>query len=399
MRNIVLHNELGGDHVSSEPTGPTALDGVRVVYLSALGPIPFAAMLLADLGADVIRIDRVTGSAEVSGLDLSADPRTRGQRAIGLDLKRDEGVALARRLAESADVFIEGMRPGVAERMGVGPEPLRAANPRLIYARMTGWGQTGPLANTVGHDINYLAVAGGLHPIGPSDRPPVIPLNLVADFGGGGAYLMMGILAALLQRVSSGRGQLIDCAMVDGVASLTTMFHGMLAGGTWTDTREANLLDGAAPYYRTYATSDGRYVAVGALEPKFYAELMDGLGLDPVQWPQDDRSLWPRQREVMADRFGRATREHWGSVFAGREACVTPVHTLAEAAESAHLRARSTFVEWDGLVQPAPAPRLSDSPPVARRRSGWSSHSDEILRELGTDADSISRLRSDRIVS
>ncbi|MDT4932349.1 MAG: alpha-methylacyl-CoA racemase [Pseudonocardiales bacterium] len=376
-----------------------ALNGVRVVYLSALGPVPFAAMLLADLGADVIRIDRASGPIDVTGLDLAADPRTRGQRAIGLDLKRDDGVALARRLTERADVFVEGMRPGVAERMGLGPEPLRASNPRLVYARMTGWGQSGPLANTVGHDINYLAAAGGLHPIGPSDRPPVVPLNLLADFGGGGAYLVMGILAALLQRASSGRGQLIDCAMVDGVASLTTMFHGLLAGGTWTDTREANLLDGAAPYYRTYVTSDDRYVAVGALEAKFYAELMDGLGLDAAEWPQQDRSLWPRQRDVMAEVFRGDTREHWVSVFADREACVTPVNTFGEAAGSAHLRARSTFVEWGGLVQPAPAPRLSDSPPTARPRSGWSSHTDEILRELGTDTDSISRLRNQGTVS
>jgi alpha-methylacyl-CoA racemase len=375
------------------------LNGVRVVYLSALGPIPFAAMLLADLGADVIRIDRASGPIDVTGLDLAADPRTRGQRAIGLDLKREDGVGLARRLTERADVFVEGMRPGVAERMGLGPEPLRAANPRLVYARMTGWGQSGPLANTVGHDINYLAAAGALHPIGPSDRPPVVPLNLVADFGGGGVYLVMGILAALLQRVSSGRGQLIDCAMVDGVASLTTMFHGLLADGTWTDAREANLLDGAAPYYRTYVTSDDRYVAVGALEAKFYAELMDGLRLDPAQWPQQDRSLWPRQREVMAEVFRGGTREHWVTVFSDREACVTPVNTFGEAADSAHLRARSTFVEWGGLVQPAPAPRLSDSPPTTRPRSGWSSHTDEILRELGTHTDSIARLRNQGIVS
>jgi alpha-methylacyl-CoA racemase len=376
-----------------------ALSGVRVVYLSALGPIPFATMLLADLGADVIRIDRATGPIDVTGLDLADDSRTRGQRAIGLDLKSDDGVALARKLTSRSDVFVEGMRPGVAERMGLGPEPLRASNPRLVYARMTGWGQSGPLANTVGHDINYLAVAGGLHPIGPSDRPPVVPLNLVADFGGGGGYLVMGILAALLQRVSSGRGQLIDCAMVDGVASLTTMFHGLLAGGRWTDSREDNLLDGAAPYYRTYATSDDRYVAVGALEPTFYGELMDGLGLDAAEWPQQDRSLWPRQREVMAAVFRGHTREHWVSAFADREACVTAVNTFVEAAASADLRARSTFVEWGGVVQPAPAPRLSDSPPTARARSGWSSHTDEILRELGTDDDSISRLRHQGIVS
>jgi alpha-methylacyl-CoA racemase len=376
-----------------------ALNGVRVVYLSALGPAPFAAMLLADLGADVIRIDRASGPIDVTGLDLAADPRTRGQRAIGLDLKSDDGVVLARRLIERADVFIEGMRPGAAERMGLGQEPLRASNSRLIYARMTGWGQSGPLANTVGHDINYLAVAGGLHPIGPPELPPVVPLNLVADFGGGATYLVMGILAALFQRVSSGRGQTIDCAMVDGVASLTAMFHGLLAHGAWTDTREANLLDGAAPYYRTYATSDERYVAVGALEAKFYAELMEGLGLDATQWPQQDRSLWPGQREVMAEIFRGNTREHWVSAFAGREACVTAVNTLAEAAASEDLRARSTFVEWDGLIQPAPAPRLVDSPTVARPRSGWSSHTDEVLCELAIDADTVSLLRAQGTVS
>jgi alpha-methylacyl-CoA racemase len=384
---------------SVDASASAALAGVRIVHLSAPGPIPFAAMLLADLGADVIRIDRAAGPIDVTGLELSADPRTRGQRAIGLDLKSDEGVALARRLIERADVFVEGMRPGVAERMGLGPEPLHAASPRLIYARMTGWGQSGPLANAVGHDINYLAVAGGLHPIGPADRPPAVPLNLVADFGGGGGYLVIGILAALLQRVSSGRGQVIDCAMVDGVASLTTLFHGLLASGRWTDDREANLFDGAAPYYRTYTTSDDRYVAVGALEPKFYVELMDGLGLEAADWPQQDRSRWPRQCEVMANIFRGDTRDGWMSVFAGRDACVTPVNTFAEAANSAELRERATFVEWAGLVQPAPAPRLSDSPSVERPRSGWSSHTDEILREFGVHAESIDRLRDHGVVS
>jgi alpha-methylacyl-CoA racemase len=375
------------------------LNGIRVVHLAALGPIPFAAMLLADLGADVVRIDRSSSPPDLTGLDLQDDPRTRGQRGIGIDLKRPEGTELARRLVDTADVFLEGMRPGAVERLGLGPTELTDRNDRLIYGRMTGWGQSGPRALRAGHDINYLSIAGALHPIGPSDAPPAVPLNLVGDYGGGGTYLVMGVLAALFARTASGRGQVVDCAMVDGVASLTAMFHGMLATSTWTDEREANLIDGGAPFYRTYATSDGRYVAVGAMESKFYAELMDGLGLDLAEWPQADRARWPQQSARMAAIFAGRTRDHWTDLFAGRDACVTPVLTLAEAAAAPELRDRGTFVEWDGLVQPAPAPRLSASPPRRRPRSHWCGNTDELLAELGHDGASIARLRAGGIVA
>lgn len=344
----------------------SALNGVRIVYLAALGPIPFATMLLADLGADVVRVDRASAPPDLTGLRLEDDPRTRGQRGIGLDLKRPEGIDIARSLIRRADVFLEGMRPGAAERMGLGPDDLRAGHPELIYGRMTGWGQDGPRSGQVGHDINYLSVAGALHPIGPADSPPAVPLNLVADFGGGGAYLAVGVLAALLQRTATGRGQVIDCAMVDGVASLTAMFHGMLGNGSWTTDRESNLVDGAAPFYRTYLTADGGYVAVGAMESKFYAAMMGGLGLSVAEWPQHDRSRWAQQRSLMAEIFQSNTRDHWTRLFAGLEACVTPVLTLAEAAQDKALLSRSTFVDWDGLVQPAP-PR---GWPIHPRRSG-----------------------------
>ena len=255
-----------------------ALEGIRIVWLSAPGPIPLAAMLLSDFGADVIRIDRPDGAPEVSGLGSADDPRTRGQRTIGIDLKNPRGCDVARRLLASADVFIEGMRPGAAERLALGPDDLRGLNPKLIYARMTGWGQSGANASLAGHDINYIAAAGALHPIGPASEPPAVPLNLVGDFGGGSMYLVAAILAALIQRSTTERGQVIDCAMVDGAASLTTLFHGMMAAGIWSQNREDNLFDGAAPFYRTYRTADDRFVAVGALEPKFYAALIGRAG-------------------------------------------------------------------------------------------------------------------------
>jgi alpha-methylacyl-CoA racemase len=362
-----------------------ALAGVRVVYLAALGPVPFATMVLADLGADVIRIDRADAPPALTGLKLEEDPRTRGQRAIGVDLKKPGALELVRSIVRDCDVFLEGMRPGAAERLGLGPDDLTTADPRLIYGRMTGWGQDGRMSGRVGHDINYLSIAGALYPIGPADSPPAVPLNFVADFGGGGMFLVAGVLAALYQRTTTGRGQVIDCAMVDGVAALTGMFHGMLANGTWTDQRQANLVDGGAPFYRTYRTSDDKYVAVGAMEPKFYAALMAGLGLDVAEWPQRDRSRWAAQCARMEDVFVGNTRDHWAAVFVDVEACVTPVLTLSEAAAYPELADRSTFVDWDGLVQPAPAPRLADSPVTQRPRSAWCSHTDEILAEFGYD--------------
>ena len=377
-----------------------ALDGVRVVYLTALGPIPFAMMLLADLGANVVRIDRPTAGGELTGLQTHDDPRTRGQRGIGVDLKNPTGLAIARELIAGADVFVEGMRPGVAERLGLGPSDLRGADPRLIYGRMTGWGQDGPLAQRAGHDINYLAMAGGLFPLGPADQPPVVPLNLVADFGGGGAYLAMGVLAALFRRTVSGQGQEIDCAMVDGVASLTAMMHGMAAVGIWNSDRESNLLDGAAPFYRSYRTADDQFVAVGALEPEFYSALLEGLELDPRAWPQHDRARWAAQTEQLATLFATRSRADWVEVFAGTDACVSAVNSFAEAASAEELKARGTFVEWDGVMQPAAAPRLSEAPAqYPGPRSARHSHTAEILAGLGYSDERIDQLRASGAVA
>ena len=269
--------------------GSQALSNVRVLCLSALGPVPFAAMLLGDLGAQVIRVDRPGRAGSLTGLPLEDDPRTRGHRGIGIDLRGPAGRAVLLRLVAGADVFLEGMRPGAAEKLGIGPDDLLDVNPALVYGRATGWGQSGPRAAQAGHDINYAAVAGGVFPLGPVDAPPLPPLNLLADFGGGGAYLALGVLAAVHQRGLTGRGQVVDAAMVDGVASLTAMLHGMLAAGLWSDRRGDNLLDGAAPFYRTYRTADGGFMAVGALEPQFYGELLDALGLDRGEWPQHDQ--------------------------------------------------------------------------------------------------------------
>jgi alpha-methylacyl-CoA racemase len=382
--------------VTASPGGPgcsQALSDVSVVCLSSLGPIPFAVMLLGDLGAQVIRVDRPGRAGSLTGLPLEDDPRTRGHRGIGIDLRRPAGHAVLLRLATQADVFLEGMRPGAAEKLGIGPDDLLEVNPGLVYGRATGWGQTGSRATQAGHDINYAAVAGGVFPLGPADAPPLPPLNLLADFGGGGAYLALGAIAALHQRRSTGRGQVVDAAMVDGVASLTTMLHGMLAAGLWTDRRGENLLDGAAHFYRTYPTADGCFMAVGALEPQFYRELLDALGLDHGEWPQHDRSRWPEQSRRLAAIFASRTRGEWEQVFAGRDACVTPVVSLAEAATSAELRERGTFVDWGGVPQPAPAPRLSASAVIERPRSRWCGHTDQILAELGYPAGEIAELR------
>jgi len=381
------------------PGASQALSDVRVVCLSALGPVPFAMMLLGDLGAQVIRVDRPGRTGTLTGLPLEDDPRTRGHRGIGIDLRGSSGRAVLLRLVERADVFLEGMRPGAAEKLGLGPDELLDVNPGLVYGRATGWGQSGPRATQAGHDINYAAVAGGVFPLGPADAPPLPPLNLLADFGGGGAYLALGILAALHQRRLTGCGQVVDAAMVDGVASLTTMLHGMLAAGLWSDRRGDNLLDGAAHFYRTYRTADGGFMAVGALEPQFYRELLDALGLDPAEWPQQDRSRWPEQSRRLAQVFASKTRAEWEQVFAGRDACVTPVLSLAEAGTSAELRERGTFVEWDGVPQPAPAPRLSASAVIERPRSRWCGHTDQILGELGYTADEVAVLRTDEVVA
>ncbi|HEX2028639.1 MAG TPA: CaiB/BaiF CoA-transferase family protein [Nitriliruptorales bacterium] len=371
--------------------GPLA--GVRLVELAAIGPAPFGVMLLADLGADVVRVDRLppagSDGAHVSMLGLS-----RGRRSIAVDLKHPGGLDLLLRLSDGADVLVEGYRPGVAERLGFGPDACLARNPRLVYARVTGWGQDGPLADRAGHDIDVAAVAGALHPIGRAGEPPPPPLNLVADFGGGGTYVAVGVLAALLERKRSGRGQVVDVAMVDGVASLTAMLHGLLAANGWSTQRGDNLLDGSAPFYDTYRTADGGFLAVGCLEPRFYAQFLDRLGLDPADWPQFDRDRWPEQKRRLADIFARRTRDEWLACFEGSDACVAPVLSLTEAPQHPHIRARGTFITVGGVRQPAPAPRLSRTPgAVTRPAPAPGEHTDEILDGLGYSRREVAALR------
>ncbi|GAB3165506.1 alpha-methylacyl-CoA racemase [Amycolatopsis stemonae] len=337
-------------------TGP--LTGLRVVELAGIGPAPHAAMVLADLGADVVRIERPQGTLDLTG--GRPDHLLRGRRSVAADLKSDDGRALTRRLIAKADVLLEGFRPGVAERLGVGPDACRELNPRLVYARMTGWGQEGPLAQRAGHDLNYIGLTGALHAIGRAGERPVPPLNLVGDFGGGSMFLLTGILAALWERERSGEGQVVDAAMVDGTSVLLQMLWTMRGQGTWSDDRGANLLDGGAPFYDTYTCADGRWVAVGAIEPQFYRALLDGLGLDPATLPgQLDRAGWPRLRDRIAGVFRTRPRDEWAEVFAGTDACVTPVLAPEEVPAHPHLAHRETIIEVDGVPQAAPAPRFS----------------------------------------
>ncbi|MFB7650901.1 MULTISPECIES: CaiB/BaiF CoA transferase family protein [unclassified Streptomyces] len=345
-------------------TGEGPLSGVRVVELAGIGPGPFAAMLLADLGADVVRVDRPGGPG--LGVDPAHDVTNRNKRSVLVDLKAPDGPERVLALAERADVLIEGYRPGVAERLGVGPEPCHARNPRLVYGRMTGWGQEGPLAERAGHDIGYIALTGTLGMIGDPGRPPAVPANLLGDYAGGSLYLVVGVLAALHHARATGTGQVVDAAIVDGTAHLSSMIHGMLAAGAWQDRRGANLLDGGCPFYGTYETADGRHMAVGALEQRFYTEFMDLLGIPALAPARDDPARWPELRAAVADRFASRTRDEWTSVFADSDACVAPVLTLREAPHHPHLAARSTFTDHDGLTQPAPAPRFSATPTAVR---------------------------------
>ncbi|MEU2508691.1 CaiB/BaiF CoA-transferase family protein [Streptomyces sp. NPDC007863] len=347
----------------TERTGPLA--GVRVVELAGIGPGPFAAMLLADLGADVVRVDRPGGPG--LGVDPAKDLTNRNKRSVLVDLKAPDGPAVLLDLAERADVLIEGYRPGVAERLGVGPEECLARNPRLVYGRMTGWGQDGPLAPTAGHDIGYIAVTGALGLVGPDpDGPPGIPANLLGDYAGGSLYLVVGVLAALQHARTHGEGQIVDAAIVDGTAHLTTMIHAMLLAGGWQDRRGVNLLDGGCPFYGVYATSDGGHMAVGALEERFYDEFARLLDLPEAGSLRRDLARWPELREAVAARFRSRTRAEWTEVFEGTDACVAPVLSLREAPAHPHLAARATFAEHGGLVQPAPAPRFSATPGTLR---------------------------------
>ncbi|MFB7278008.1 CaiB/BaiF CoA transferase family protein [Streptomyces hydrogenans] len=347
----------------TERTGPLA--GVRVVELAGIGPGPFAAMLLADLGADVVRVDRPGGAG--LGVDPAKDLTNRNKRSVLVDLKAPEGPAAVLDLVERADILVEGYRPGVAERLGVGPERCLARNPRLVYGRMTGWGQDGPLAHTAGHDIGYIAVTGALGMIGPDpDGPPTVPANLVGDYAGGSLYLVVGVLAALQHARTHGEGQVVDAAIVDGTAHLTSMIHAMLAAGGWQDRRGSNLLDGGCPFYGVYETSDGGHMAVGALEHRFYAEFARLLDLQDADGLRGDLARWPELREAVAARFRSRTRAEWTEVFEGTDACVAPVLSLREAPGHPHLAARATFAEHGGLVQPAPAPRFSVTPGTLR---------------------------------
>jgi alpha-methylacyl-CoA racemase len=338
------------------------LEGLRVVELAAIGPVPYAGMLLADLGAQVLRVDRADGRRPFAAWHRGLD---RGRRAVALDLKHPDGIAALLGIVEDSDVLLEGFRPGVAERLGCGPDACRARNPALVYGRMTGWGQHGPLAQDPGHDINYLALSGALDAIGPAGGDPVVPLNLLGDFAGGALPLVVGVLAALVERARTGAGRVIDAAIADGTASLLTMLTAMDGAGLWGGGRGGNLLDGGAPFYTVYACADGRHIAVGALEERFYLEFVRGLGLDPAQLPdRDDRREWPRLRRVFARRFAQAGRDAWARRFAGTQACVTPVLSLAEAAEHPHHRARGTYRRDGAGLLPAPAPRFLDELPV-----------------------------------
>lgn len=364
-----------GDSVWKGP-----LDGVRVLELGGIGPGPFAAMLLGDMGADVVRIDR-PGETPLFPGKPEQNLLHRNKRSVALNLRDDEGRRAVRALADRADIVIEGFRPGTTERLGVGPQDLWTTNPALVYGRMTGWGQDGPRAMTAGHDINYVAVTGALHAIGEAGGPPQIPVNLLGDFGGGGAYMVIGVLAALREAHETGRGQVVDVAIVDGVSHLLAGTHSRLASGTWADQRGVNLLDGGAPFYAVYETSDGEYMAVGAIENKFYVELLERLGLDEPSQTQNDRSTWPRLRRRIAERFRSDTQARWSEVFENSDACVSPVRSMQGALQDPQIAARgSVFV--DQQLQPGRAPRFpnhANIPITTPPQPG--EHTDEVLAD------------------
>ncbi|QKT08475.1 CoA transferase [Gordonia sp. X0973] len=376
-------------------SGSGPLVGIRVIELGGVGPIPFACQLLADLGADIIRLDRPPGYDGGAPIEARFNLTNRSRRSAAVDLKNPGAAAAVLDLVRAADVLVEGFRPGVAERLGLGPEECMAANPRLVYGRMTGWGQDGPLAQAPGHDINYIAVTGALHAIGTAQRP-VPPLNLAGDLGGGSLYLAFGVVAALLERHTSGRGQVVDAAMVDGAASLLTMFFGFHAAGYWEDARASNRLDSGAPFYDVYETSDGRWLAVGSNETRFWRNTLRLLGVDEEgMTDQHDKSTWPAMKERVAAAVATKTRDEWCALADGEEVCLAPVLSLSEAPRHPHLRERQTFVDVDGVVQPAPAPRFSRTPgAISRPPAEPGEHTDEVLADWGFSADRIAELRS-----
>jgi alpha-methylacyl-CoA racemase len=374
--------------------GPLA--GVKVLELAGIGPGPFCAMMLADMGADVLRIDRAQSAMGGDPANPPADVLNRGRRSVALDLKNPDGIETLLELVGQADALIEGFRPGVCERLGIGPDVCLERNPKLVFGRMTGWGQDGPYAQMAGHDINYIALAGALDPIGRAGEKPLAPLNLVGDFGGGGMLLAFGVACALLEAQRSGQGQVVDAAMVDGAAVLMTMFHAFRAMGIWNDERGTNLLDSGAYYYEVYETADGKYVSIGSLEPQFYKTLVDALDLtdDPTMPHQHDRSAWPATKERFAEIFKTKTRDEWCELLEGTDACFAPVLSLAEAPGHPHNEQRGTFVTRNGVVQPAPAPRFSRTPADIQRPPAFpGQHTDEALAEWGLPPERIAKLR------
>jgi len=374
---------------------PGPLLGVKVIEIAGIGPGPFCAMMLADLGADVVRVDRAGSVNPAAFGQRNLDLLNRGRRSVGVDLKSPEGAEVVLRLAGEADALLEGFRPGVAERLGIGPEPCLERNPALVYGRMTGWGQEGPLAPAAGHDVNYISLAGVQAHIGRAGEPPTPPLNLVGDFGGGGLLLAYGLVCGILSASRTGRGQVVDAAMVDGAASLMTMTWAFRAMGIWGDDRGTNILDSGAPWYDLYECADGGYVSIGAIEPQFYAELLERIGLAGEDLPaQMDRAAWPELRRRLAEVFATRSRDAWREVLEGSDACFAPVLTMAEAAEHPHMKARGTFVESDGVLQPGPSPRFSATPASIRRPPPWpGEHTDEVLGEWSFDAGEIEALR------
>ncbi len=370
------------------------LTGFRIVEFAGIGPGPMCAMLLSDMGADVLRIDRLAAAGLGISMRSKFDLLNRGRRSVALDLKKPEAIEVAMRLIEKADALIEGFRPGVMERLGLGPDKCLARNPRLVFGRMTGWGQEGPMAEAAGHDINYIALTGALHSIGRKGDRPVPPLNLVGDFGGGALYLALGIVAGLLEAQKSGKGQVVDAAMVDGASSLMTAIYGIKAAGVWTDNRGENLLDTGAHFYEDYETSDGKFISVGSIEAKFYEELLELSGLKGQELPhQMDRTAWPAMKDRLARIFKSKTRDEWCKIMEGSDVCFAPVLSMEEAPRHPHNRHRATFVEMDGVVQPGPAPRFSRTPgKIQRPPASPGEHTNEALRDWGFSGAELEKL-------
>ena len=374
--------------------GPLA--GIKVVEMAAIGPVPFCAMMLSDMGADVIRIDRL----KQKGSGHRANVLYRGRKSIAVDLKDPQGVDVAMKLINKCDAVIEGFRPGVMERLGLGPEVCLNQNPKLVYGRMTGWGQQGKLSQAAGHDINYISLAGALGSMGYPDRPPTPPLNLIGDFGGGAMYLLSGVLAALLERQSSGKGQVIDAAMIDGTASLLSGFYGMMAMGMWTNDRYKNRLDGGAFYYGSYECADGKHISLGSLEPQFYALLLEKCGIEDKSFDEQlDQEAWPLKRQKMEAIFKTKTRNQWCEILEGTDVCFAPVLDLEEAPDHPHNKERETFVNFEGITQPAPAPRFSRTQGTIQSSANLTGeNSEEILEKWGFTNDQISNLRENCII-